>query len=164
MKRSTSSLLRAHSRDSMTRLLFESECSNGGGGDDRSILYRICQLFVVGCRLVTPLSYLYCIYLIFHPPSFIWQAWPNENLISIAIHITRVILVVWAIVEVFFLPYYCFMFVKLLRHKDKLEHVCQTKEGRFKLLQRCFGALKDACDPHDQHNVEYLRKVSDYCS
>jgi len=55
MKRTTSSLLRAHSRGSLNRLIFESEHSNGGGGDDRSIPYRLCQLIVIIIRLITPI-------------------------------------------------------------------------------------------------------------
>ena len=46
LKRSTSSLLRAHSRGSFSRLVFESETLAGGGGSERSLPFRLIQLFV----------------------------------------------------------------------------------------------------------------------
>jgi len=46
MKRSTSSLLRAHSRGSFSRLVFESETLAGGGDSERSLPFRLIQVFV----------------------------------------------------------------------------------------------------------------------
>ena len=58
-KRTTSSLMRAHSRGSFNQLVLESAENLGGGRHDRPILFRLLQVFIVVLRLVTPASYLY---------------------------------------------------------------------------------------------------------
>lgn len=138
MKRTTSSLLRAHSRGSFSRLIFESEWSNGGGHESRSLLFRLCQVSVMCFRVVTPLSYLYLITLavIALSPSFLerdsegtfkWSLglssslsltnpWSmlmtsvQEPLLS---HFVFIFLTVWALLEALFFPYYYYLFTKL---------------------------------------------------
>ena len=54
--RSNSSLIRAHSRGSFSRLVLESESSNGEYAT--SIPFFVCQIIVITFRSITPLSYL----------------------------------------------------------------------------------------------------------
>jgi hypothetical protein len=117
MKRTTSSLMRAHSRSSFNRLLFESEHATGGGPKDRSLLFRLCQLVVVIFRSVTPLSYVYLAVL------FVYGITPNKMGLGTAFYF---FLTAWMVIEALFFPYYLYLFTKLqnLNHVS-LRAVCQ---------------------------------------
>lgn len=72
MTRTTSSLLRAHSRGSFARLILESEQCNGPigqGHNPRSISFRVCQFIVFLFRLVTPFSYIFLLYVFLRESS-----------------------------------------------------------------------------------------------
>lgn len=153
MKRSTSSLNRAHSRGSFSRLVFESESNNGGGDKDRSILFRLCQLVVVCFRLVTPASYAFL--------GALW--WFEYNPIQDQ-NILLLILTSWMCSEAIFFPYYYYLFLKLSKLNSQLEHVASTKETRTRLVHNCFNALKLAASSEATGTDPevYVRKVIDF--
>ena len=147
LKRTTSSLLRASSRDSLSRLLFESEHSNGGGGDDRSLFFRFCQLVVLIIRSITPLSYAYVVYILIFP-----------NSIPIQRNLTYQLFTLWMVIEVLFFPYYCYKFTKILNRNDHLQHLGTSKETRLKLMKNCLNSLKVAAKDESESHL-YIRKV-----
>lgn len=149
-----SSLLRAHSRGSFGRLLFESEHCHGGGGSDRSLLFRITQLVVIVFRSVTPLSYIHLILVLFFglraPHLGI-----REELFVFATF--------WTFLEVLFLPYYYFKFKKVTESLNSdLQHFASTPESRMALVHNCFQAMKEAAKPGSTMDTDphkYLRQV-----
>lgn len=149
-KTASSSLLRAHSRGSFSRLVFESETNNGGGHKDRSLSYRFCQLVVMLMRLVTPASYIFIITLTAMqvPPT------------SFGGNIPFAILTIWMIVEALFFPYYYYLFRLLNKSKSELEHFASNKRTRMRLVKNCFQALRLAAN--DLTPELYIRKVNIY--
>ena len=146
-KSASSSLLRAHSRGSFSRLVFESETNNGGGHEDRSLLYRFFQLVVLLMRLVTPASYIFIITLtaLQVPPTSFGQNIPFG------------LLTIWMIAEALFFPYYYYLFTQLNKSKSELEHFALNKRTRMRLVKNCFQALRvAACDSTPE---VYIRKV-----
>ncbi|KAJ1440279.1 hypothetical protein B484DRAFT_152274 [Ochromonadaceae sp. CCMP2298] len=149
MKRVNSSLHRAHSRDSFSRLLFESESSNGGGDESRSIFFRLCQLGVLAFRLVTPFSYLYLSTL------FALKLQPAQFFGGSAMYY---FLLVWMLVEALFLPYYYYLFTQLSKRNGDLEHFASDKQSRFLLVRNCLEAMLLA-GPSTQEPEVYIRKA-----
>lgn len=148
MKRSPSStLLRAHSRGSFSRLVFESETNNGGGHHDRSLSYRFAQLVVVCMRLVTPCSYLYLLSLTVLKES------PSVYLGNVLF----IALTIWMCIEALFFPYYYYLFNRLNNSKPALEHFAVNKRSRMRLVKNCFQALRIAASEHSPE--DYVRKV-----
>jgi hypothetical protein len=125
MKRVNSSLHKASSRDSLSRLLFESESSNGGGDGDRSIFFRLCQLGVLLFRLVTPFSYIYLFTLyaqyymhydvLLRPEQYFGGP------------LMYYFLLLWMAVEALFLPYYYYLFTQVTYIPNKpTSSICNT--------------------------------------
>lgn len=143
MNRTKSSLQRAHTRSSFARLIFESEHSNGGGHHDRDLIFRLCQMFVLLFRLVTPFSYVFLLtlaYLWYHEMHFFsaasaleiplsppWQAslladnmivWIRElkshTLGWVLYHVT----LCWMTAEALFFPCYYHLFNKMQDFND----------------------------------------------
>ena len=125
-KQTTSSLHNAHTKGSFSRLLFESEHSNGSGDSNRSITFRACQCLVVVMRLVTPFSYV-----------FMFSVWAlnisSQNLTGIN-KILYLMLYMWMLAEVIFLPYYYYLFTTLSSRNEELEHLATDRKGRFDLV------------------------------
>jgi hypothetical protein len=165
IKRTTSSLLRAHSRNSLNRLLFESEHCNGGGHDDRSLSFRLMQLVVMLLRLVTPLSYLYLIYLCFYVnlhtiDNIVYDVFSQKyHLMGVLRILVFSTFTLWMIIEALFFPYYCYMFNKL-NHKinHDLSHYGSTPQSRQRLVHECFAALQTAA-PTNEETYHYIRKT-----
>jgi hypothetical protein len=124
MKRDNFSLHRAHSRGDFSRLLFESETSNGGGDESRSFLFRLCQLGVLAFRLVTPFSYLYLSTL------FALKLQPAQFFGGSAMYF---FLLVWMLVEALFLPYYYYLFTQFSKRNGDLEHFASDKQVRVRV-------------------------------
>lgn len=150
MKRTKSSLIRSHSRDSFSRLVFESEHSNGGGHHNRSLVYRFCQFMVLLLRSITPLSYVFLIYIAIYKVT--------ADKFSFGC-VTYWLLLVWALIEALFFPYYYYLFMKLNNLNDKLLHFAVNKETRLKLVRDCFDAMKKSTVGSDLDIPKYLRKV-----
>ena len=123
MKRTHSSLMRAHSRGSFSRLVFESEHSNGGGEPDRSLLFRSVQLFVIIFRLITPFSYVYLASLIYYLAKA-----GNYALIT---NIPMVLFTLWMAMEALFFPYYYMLFTHLNSQKHELEVCRRCKKSNY---------------------------------
>lgn len=156
MKRSSSSLFKAHSRGSFGRLLFESEHCNGGGSADRSLTFRLSQLLVLVLRIITPISYIYLLSLlfIFSPSQVSW---------FVGGKLIYNIITFWMVVEATFLPYYCYLFTHLDKKRNKdLPHFANTREARQELVKNCFKALAVSAATNEDMPIEqhlYLRKV-----
>ena len=149
MKRTTSSLHRAHSKGSFNRLVFESEHSLGGGDNDRSLIFRFCQLIVVIIRAITPLSYLFLAYI------YVFNISSKNFYIG---ELSYYVIVPWAIAEALFFPYYYYLFTKLSNMNHELEHFASDREKRFGLVKRCFEALHvSAMNTHATPEL-YIRK------
>lgn len=140
---STSSLSKAHLRGSFARLLMESQECNGpvAFNKNRPILYLLCQLLVFSFRLVTPCSYLYLILLYFFPIS------PERYPFGWVGYLT---LLIWAISEALFLPYYCYKFQELNSPNDSLPHLAINQESRMQLARQCFDAMSQSSVGNDQ--------------
>lgn len=149
MKRTTSSLHRAHSKGSFNRLVFESEHSLGGGDHDRSLIFRLCQLVVIVIRAITPLSYLFLAYI------YVFNITSKNFYIG---ELSYYIILVWTIAEVLFFPYYYYLFTKLSHRNHELEHFASDREKRFGLVKKCFEALNvSAMNTHAAPEL-YIRK------
>jgi hypothetical protein len=147
----SSSLLRAHSRGSFGRLLFESgKCNGPDVTSSHSLLYRCIQLIVFSFRLITPIAYAYFIYHFFYPVNF--HAFPG-GVYSYSF------LTLWMLAEVIFFPYYYYLFYQLnynLNHE--LKHFAQDHTSRMQLAKQCFEGMSlgtSSSVPPEQH----LRKV-----
>lgn len=147
---SSGALLRAHSRSSLERLIFESEKCNGPiSSHNHSFLYRLVQCIVIVCRIVTPLSYLwllcvlcgYCRPELCRMPPAVWAA-----------------ITLWMLVEAIFFPYYCYLFTKLNALNEELQHFASCPASRMLLAKRCFAALKAGAQSADPPEL-YIRKV-----
>lgn len=152
MKRTTSSLNRAHSRSSFDRLLFESEHSNGGGHSDRGLLFRLCQLVVIALRLITPFSYVYLV-------IFFTYGIKADSVLA---NFFFLFLTAWMFAEAIFFPYYYHLFNKLNNMKPELDHFASTPSCRKRLVRNCFNAMKIAASPESSMRTEpelYIRKV-----
>lgn len=155
--KTTSSLLHtASSRNSFTRLLFESEQSGGGGGDDRDLLFRFCQIIVLSIRAITPIAY---ILVFFRCREFILlqYTWTSYFQMNSLWDILRLVLDFWAVIEVLFFPYYLYLFHYLHHLNDNLNHIGLTSNERQKLIHNCFEALKVSVKQEESHL--YVRKV-----
>jgi hypothetical protein len=149
MERSaSSSILKAHSRGSFSRLVFESEPNNGGGHKDRSLCYRFWQFVVLVFRVITPCSYIFLVSI----PAL------NISPSQFGGNVPFVLLTVWMIVEALFFPYYYYLFVKLNQSEAKLTHFASNKKTRMRLVRNCFQALRLAGSPSNPE--EHVRKVS----
>eukprot|EP01038_Epipyxis_sp_PR26KG_P009700 gene9700-13057_t len=149
MIRTRSSILRAHSRGSFERLVFESEHSLGGGSPDRSLVFRFAQLVVVLLRSITPLSYLYITYLI------LFQVTAEKMGLGLIVYYC---LLLWSLAEAVFFLYYYNLFTKLSKRNPRLNHFASDTESRLKLVSNCFYALKASCKD-GSGSEKYLRKV-----
>ena len=158
--------MRAHSRASFSRLLFESEHSNGPNfgdtGDKRSFFFLACQILVLAIRLVTPLSYLFLaweFHFRFGTGRFItlWlrnnPQWPNPLPPSMECWVTDFryaavyhIFLLWMLVEAAFFPYYYYLFVRMGSSDTELEHFASDSESRMALAKRCFEAMQISAD------------------
>ena len=133
MRKSPSdTLLRAHSRGSFSRLVFESETNNGGGHAERSIFFRLAQIVVLFLRLITPCSYIYLLCLI------IFQLQPQQ----FGGWTSYVILTGWMCLEALFFPYYYYLFTNLNKQGSNLQHFASNKKTRMRLVKNCFEALR----------------------
>lgn len=121
----SSSLHLAHSRDALSRLIFESEHSLGGGHQGRSLIFRLFQLLVVFLRLVTPASYLFLL--------AVWIFRVNSSNFVFG-PITYFSLLTWTAAEALFLPYYYLLFVKFGLRNKKLDHVAVDTTERYRLV------------------------------
>lgn len=151
MKRTTSSLHRAHSRSSFNRLVFESEHCLGGGHDGRSILFRFFQLMVVIFRSITPFSYLYLAWIVCNNIGY-------ERYMGGAF--TYNALLIWMLAEALFFPYYYYLFTSLTNSRnEELEHSASDRQARLGLVQRCFEALLVSAANTHAEPERYLQRV-----
>jgi len=159
VRTTTSSLLTAHSKGTLNRLVFESEHSNGGGNSDRSLLFRLCQVVVIVMRSVTPLSYIYLIFLcswliLFPEYDFNYQYFGGKIAFSL--------ITIWMVLEALFFPYYYYIFKRCNLMNPNLEHFACDQATRVRLVTNCFQAMKAAASPGSamvtDHDA-YLRKV-----
>jgi hypothetical protein len=151
-ERNRSLLTRSHSTNLLTRLLFESEHSLGGGLEDRSLLFRAFQALVIVIRAVTPLSYLYVLSL------YVFQWQPASFALGGRIGFRLILF--WTLAEVLFFPYYCYLFFVMNKLNKDLPHFSSNKETRHRLAHNCFQALESSATNSDETPVQYCRRVS----
>lgn len=152
--RSNSSLLRAHSRGSFSRLVGESEAGNGEYAT--SFMFFMCQIMVICFRLVTPASYLGLLAFIFLPvkPDMLWG--PYDGVLMYWF------LLAFMAVESLFFPYYLYIFTMSNERNVELHHFAKCPNSRMKLIQNCFNAMTSAGAEGslmDRSPEIYLRKV-----
>lgn len=164
-KRSNSALLRAHSRGSFERLLFESEHSNGLGHKDRSLYFRLAQGFVLALRLITPVSYLFLLVLAAVMTNVIRheyvdrvkERWLGVVHQSAASTFGFYALVVWTVLEALFLPLYYYKYLQLSKNAD-IGHDATSRESRQLLVDKCLSALSLGAENRAEPE-KYIRKV-----
>eukprot|EP01031_Cornospumella_fuschlensis_P032819 gene32819-39679_t len=152
MKRDLSqSLLRAHSRGSLSRLMFEAELCNGVSlSHNSSLAFRLVQFAVFICRVVTPLSYAYLLSQIFYPLD------PGEFPGG---HLVYAVFSLWMVAEALFFPYYCYLFTQLNMPNEDLLHLASDTESRRKLVTQSFQALLASGRESDEAPEVYVRKA-----
>ena len=152
--RSNSSLLRAHSRGSFSRLVLESESSNGEYAT--SFAFFLCQILVITFRLVTPASYLGVLTYVFLPVKPNMLGGPYNG------HVLYWLLFAIMAAESLFFPYYLYIFTLSNERNVELHHFARCPNSRMKLVQNCFDAM-DAAGAEgslmDRSPEIYLRKV-----
>jgi pimeloyl-ACP methyl ester carboxylesterase len=155
--RSNSSLLRAHSRSSFSRLVMESEASMGTYAN--SLPFFMCQMVVITFRLVTPLSYvgvLACFFDYLTPDMLIG---PLDGRLVYWLILTLMI------TETLFFPYYLYLFTHVSNRNEDMQHYMRCASSRMKLVENCFDAMmssgQDGGLVHDpsMNPQTYLRKV-----
>ncbi len=183
MKRSPSALIKAHSRGSFARLILESEQCNGPismNAAQYGFVFRFIQFIVFLCRLVTPVAYVSILSLGFayyrhgsRPQcastesvlGLSWFPFPLPNQLPDAVYQylpswLYTILVLWAIAEVLFFPYYWYMFKKLHVLNDSMQHIAVDKDTRRKLMLDCFEAVYvSGLEIEGQAPEQTIRKV-----
>lgn len=150
-ERNRSALVRSHSGNFLNRLLFESEHALGGGQENRSVLFRLFQALVIVIRVITPLSFLYVISL------YMFRIGPKNFVLGKYMY--RIILF-WALSEVVFFPYYCYLFYNMNSHNKELSHFSSNKQSRNRLAKNCFEALESSAKNSAESTEQYCRRVS----
>lgn len=158
IKRTGSSLLRAHSLGSFSRLVFESDINNGPiDGKSRDWSFRAAQTLVIFLRLFTPLSYVVLLAALLLPRPWLDAA---RDRVGGALALNAVLLV--CLVEACFFPYYLYLFTQVNAHNKALQHFACDREVRFNLVKNCFQAMALAAPPGSRMATDpeqYIRKV-----
>lgn len=152
--RSNSSLLRAHSRGSFSRLVGESEAGNGEYAT--SFAFFLCQIMVICFRLITPISYVGLLTFVILPvkPEMLWG--PYDGLVMYWF------LLAIMTAESLFFPYYLYIFTLSNERNQELHHFARCANSRMKLVRNCFDAMAAAGAEGslmDRSPEIYLRKV-----
>ncbi|RYG68363.1 hypothetical protein EON64_05350 [archaeon] len=152
MKRDLSqSLLRAHSRGSLSRLMFEAEQCNGVTvSHDRSLAFRLVQCAVFLCRLITPFSYVYLLSQCVQPldPA----RFPGGP-------VMYAVFLLWMLAEALFFPYYYYLFTQLNLPNEDLQHLARDAESRRKLVTQALQALVASGREGGEAPEAYVRRA-----
>ena len=122
--RSSSSLLRAHTTGSFSRLILESEAALGNY--QMGIVFTLLQSYIISMRLITPLSYLGLIALAFY----------DFNLGRIP----YAMILLFCCSEALFFPYQLWKFNQVNAFVE-LEHFAESWEDRLSFFHKCFDAM-----------------------
>eukprot|EP01039_Chlorochromonas_danica_P010505 gene10505-11636_t len=154
LKRSQSgSLLRAPSRGSLERLIFESSHCNGptvSPHAEHSLLFRLIQFVVFVFRLITPLSYLFLASQWYRPTDP--NTFPGGAVFYWAF-------LCWMAAEAAFFPYYYYLFTQLNNRNEELQHFASDHETRKRLAEQCFQALLASAQGLPDPPEIYIRRV-----
>jgi hypothetical protein len=152
MNKEVSSLSQAHVRGSFARLVLESETCNGPnvGPSAHSILFRLIQILVLCIRLITPLSYVFILYLWYFPRPISYM---NGGSLLYSLF------TLWMLAEALFFPYYYYLFTYLNNNmNDGLKHYATDRVSRMQLALNCFEAISLASGSPESPEL-YIRKV-----
>ena len=115
----------------------------------RGLFFRLCQLFVVIIRAITPFSYIYLSTLLL---ALLLPDGKYSSSITQYIDINDyrfVLLTGYMIIEALFFGYYYYLFNLIDNKKNDLQHFACTKESRKKLVRNCFESMKISCTRSD---------------
>ncbi len=152
--RSNSSLVRAHSRGSFSRLVLESESSNGEYAT--SIPFFLCQMIVITFRSVTPISYLGLLAYFFLPVTPGHFGGPFQGQLAYWTCFA------FMTAEALFFPVYLYIFTAMNQRNVELRHVARCTDSRMQLVEKCFNAMACAGKEGglmDRSPERYLRRV-----
>lgn len=152
----TSSLVKAHSHGSLSRLLLDNVTTrlvDPVTTQSVSWMFRLIQLGVFLFRLITPLSYFYTFY-------FLYQVWVgSRSWWGSSTSWLLILLDVWMLVEALFFLYYWYLFRHLHTANDDLKHFATCKASRRKLMEDCFAALRTSVINSSITAEESMQKV-----
>ena len=105
-------------------------------------MFRLCQLFVVIIRAITPFSYIYLSTLLLaivlpdgkYLPGIVQYIDINDY--------RFVLVTAYMMIEALFFGYYYYLFNLIDNDKNGLQHFACTKETRKKLVRNCFESMK----------------------
>lgn len=112
-------------------------------------MFRLCQLFVVIIRAITPFSYIYLSTLLLaimlpdgkYLPGIVQYIDINDY--------RFVLVTAYMMIEALFFGYYYYLFNLIDNDKNGLQHFACTKETRKKLVRNCFESMKISCPRPD---------------